>query len=113
MGTLARLTRATKCKYCGANIAFIKTTAGKSMPVDPEPIRFIPSNDFKKFVMMDGSVQGGIRIYGEVAEEDLAAMDAQTGYVSHFSTCPKAEDARQHKNKSERKREHEQTYIDN
>ena len=38
-----RLGRITQCRGCGADIAFIKTVAGKSMPVDPNSIRFTPA----------------------------------------------------------------------
>ena len=108
MSQLARLSRATKCKYCGADICFIKTVAGKSMPVDPEPVRFLPEDDYEKFVMMDGSVQRGVAVEedsGKIETDNLKPL--HIGYRSHFSTCPYAVEARQHKNKSERKKAHE------
>ena len=101
MNQPARLTRATKCKYCGANIAFIKTVAGKSMPVDPEPVTFWPDYAKSKFVMMDGTVKSGMFV---PEEERIEGPGEETGYISHFSTCPYAEEARQRKNKSERNR---------
>ena len=107
MGQMVRLSRATKCKYCGAEICFIKTVAGKSMPVDPDPVTFWPDYLAEKFVMIDGNVMSGKRV-----QEDETQHTQYIGYISHFSTCPKAADARQHKNKSERKREYEQTHLD-
>ena len=107
MSQLARLSRETKCKYCGKPIAFIKTTAGKSMPVDPEPVEFWPEFLGEKFVLMDGSVHSGMRI-----PERVKVGSEEIGYISHFSTCPYAAEARQRKNKSERKKAHEQTHID-
>ena len=93
----ARLTRATKCRYCGKPIAFIKTAAGKSMPVDTEPVEFWPEFLGEKFVTADGSVKSGMRI-----PERVKTGAEETGYISHFSTCPYADEARKRKNKSER-----------
>lgn len=55
---------ATKCKGCGAQIVWFKTTAGKSMPVDAETV--------------------------ELGDEQLDL----TRHVSHFATCKKAADFR-------------------
>ena len=95
----ARLTRTTTCRGCGKPIAFIKTKNGKSIPVDPEPLTFIPELDYDKFVLMDGTVQRG-----QAAEETVKA-ETQTGYRSHWATCPAADDFRRKKNKSERTKE--------
>ena len=108
MDRMARLSRATKCKYCGAEICFIKTANGKSMPVDPEPITFLPEDEYEKFVLMDGTVKRGVAVEGA----DSGIRPLEIGYRSHFSTCPYAEEARQHKNKSERTRKNEQAHID-
>lgn len=93
--------RPSKCRACGKPIAFIKTVNGKSIPVDPEPISFIPEDNYNKFVMMDGTVKRG-------REYDGDELDAQiyltVGYRSHFATCPAADSFRK-KNKSERKKE--------
>ena len=97
MNTMARLSRATKCRGCGREIAFIKTINGKSIPVDPEPIEFIPELDYDKFVLMDGTVERG------QAVEKAGRNETRIGYRSHWSTCPNAEDFRK-KNKSERVR---------
>lgn len=51
------------CKACGAEIAWIKTTKGRSMPVDARP---------KITVVTDG---------GETV----------TGRTPHWATCPAAE----------------------
>ena len=50
-----------KCNGCGAEIKFIKTKAGKMMPVDNKPQTFI----------------------------DIAG-NVKTVYISHFATCPQA-----------------------
>ncbi len=95
---MPQLSRTTRCRGCGAEIAFIKTEKGKSMPVDPEAIEFIPDNGYSVFVMPDGSVKRGI-----VQEEAVKKAEVQIGYRSHFSSCPAA-DQFHRKNKSERVR---------
>lgn len=95
---MPQLSRTTRCRGCGAEIAFIKTEKGKSMPVDPEAIEFIPDNGYSVFVMPDGSVKRGI-----VQEEAVKKAEVQIGYRSHFSSCPAA-DQFHRKNKSERTR---------
>ena len=90
--------RPTKCRGCGKDILFIKTAAGKSIPVDTEPIQFIPEEAYDKFVMMDGTVQRGQAHDGD----ELDAERFMIGYRSHFATCPAADEFRRKKNKSER-----------
>lgn len=53
--------RAIPCKACGAEIVFLRTAAGKLMPVDAET----------------------------VSPEDTE-YEPESGHVSHFKTCPKA-----------------------
>ena len=79
-----RLGRTTQCRGCGADIAFIKTVAGKSMPVDPNSIRFTPAGGPNTYVMMDGTVIRG----REPREGD---EEQAIGYRSHFATCPAAD----------------------
>ena len=96
--SIAKLSRTTKCRGCGADICFIKTVSGKSIPVDPEPVTFVPEIAFDRFVMMDGTVERGQAVV-------LAfGVNTKVGYRSHFSTCPMADDFRKKKNKSERTR---------
>lgn len=98
------LNRTAKCRGCGKKIAFIKTIGGKSIPVDPEPVKFIPSNDYPKFIQVDGTVQTGIRVRGtDFNSESQGIM--KEGYVAHRTTCPAAEDFSRKRNKSERKTE--------
>ena len=97
MAQVTKLSRATKCRGCGREIAFIKSVNGKSIPVDPEPLEFIPEAAYDKFVLMDGTVERGM------ATERTGETETKVGYRSHWSTCPNAEDFRK-KNKSERVR---------
>jgi hypothetical protein len=64
----ARRLSMRKCAGCGAEIKWVKTKAGKRMPVNVE---------LKTIVTEDGEV---VR-----------------GYESHFATCPKADDFRKRK----------------
>jgi len=88
---MSGLGRTTPCRGCGKEIAFIKTVKGKSMPVDPESVYFIPAGGPNTYVMMDGSIQRG----REPQQEDNEAV--RIGYRSHFVTCPAADDFRSKK----------------
>lgn len=93
--------RTTQCRACGAEIGFIKTIAGKTMPVDAYGIHFIPDPlATEVFVTEDGNVKRGRRI-----TEDTAPLEGkpEIGYISHFATCP-ASDSFRKKRKSDRKR---------
>ena len=58
------------CRGCGAPIVWIRTAAGKSMPCDAEPV-------------LSADIGG------------LAAFEPDgVGHVSHFATCPAAEQFR-------------------
>lgn len=88
----------TVCRACGARILFIKTVKGKTMPVDAEPVSFVPdTNGFAKYVTADGYVVTGvIPLPGD--------KDVHEGYISHFATCPSASAFRKSR-KSDRKKD--------
>lgn len=83
---MAGLNRTTKCRGCGAEIAFIKTVKGKTMPVNPESVYFIPAGGPNTYVMITGEVERG----REPTWEDKGKA-TQIGYISHFATCPERE----------------------
>ena len=87
-----RLARTTPCRACGTEIAFIKTVKGKTMPVDVEAIRFSPGDGPETFVTVDGRVVRGAR----------RKNGAETGFVSHFATCPAADEMRKGRHKGKR-----------
>lgn len=72
------------CRGCGASIEWIRTTAGRSMPVDPEPV-FIVEEDGgrERFITDEGEVVAGRRALPE--EEGPACA---VGFVPHWKTCP-------------------------
>ena len=86
---MAGLSRTTKCRGCGAEIAFIKTVKGKTMPVNPESVYFIPAGGPNTYVMITGEVERG-------REPDWAdqGTPTQIGYISHFATCPERDSFR-------------------
>ena len=79
----------SKCRSCGAEIKWIRTFSGKNMPVNAEMIHFFPKSGEKTelFVTEDGAVVHGVR-----AEEDQKFT--HIGYISHFATCPNADQHR-------------------
>ena len=77
-----------KCRACGAPIIFLKTAKGKTMPVDEGAVFFKAHPDGKElFILGDGSTMRGNQV------SDRAEGD-QFGYISHFATCPNADDFR-------------------
>lgn len=85
------------CRACGAPIGFIKTKAGKTVPVDEKSVNFLPDPEGKElFVLVDGSTQRGARV-----EEE--SNSSQIGFISHFATCPEADRFRKAR-KSDRKK---------
>lgn len=79
------------CRSCGAQIVWIKTTSGKSMPCNAGLIRFARGGGPETFVTAEGKVERGKR--------DPAGDRA--GYISHFATCPNADRHRRKRKEAE------------
>lgn len=66
------------CRSCGAPIRFVRTTKGKLMPIDREPVE-----------------GGNVEIVDDgkalVHANDAPSLLGGDRFVSHFSTCPEAE----------------------
>lgn len=93
IGTL----RVTKCRGCGADIVFIKSVAGKTIPCNAESISYVQKADGDlKIVTPNGEV-----LSGSAAEDPQKATGI--GYISHFATCPAADSFRKAR-KSDRKK---------
>lgn len=92
---MTQLSKLTTCRGCGKEIAFIKTKAGKSMPVNPEAKYYVPDERGNAYVTIEGAVEKG-------REPERNDPETRIGYISHFATCP-ARDAFRKKTKSERK----------
>lgn len=71
------------CAYCGKQIMWIRTKAGKNMPVNPEMISYRRSEPGErgkeKIVTPEGDVVSADRVESDKAEG--------VGYISHFATC--------------------------
>ena len=78
-------TNVCKCRACGAEITWIKMPSGKSMPCDVGKVRYRADPAGKEsFVTERGSIVRGV-----------SAPDGESwGCISHFKTCPKAEEFR-------------------
>lgn len=68
------------CKQCGERVLWVKTKAGKNMPVNPELINYkaVPGGK-ERIVTPEGEVVAGEKVSPEEADG--------FGYISHFATC--------------------------
>lgn len=74
------------CRSCGASIVWATTHKGRPMPVDADPVE-------------GGNVRlrrDGEKVIAEYPGKEHPALfeDDAPRYVSHFSTCPEAEEWR-------------------
>ena len=71
------------CAYCGKRIMWVRTKAGKNMPVDPTLINYRRPEAGKK------AKEKIVTPQGEVVSADKADSDTAEGfgYISHFATC--------------------------
>lgn len=73
------------CRNCGKQIMWVRTKAGKNMPVDPGIISYRRPKTGKKAEERLVTTQGEI-----VAADRVDGKDAEGfGYISHFATCTK------------------------
>lgn len=68
------------CRGCGAQIEWIKTTAGRNMPVDPEPVFVIEGEGCDCFVLDDGAV-----IVGRIARPEEERPELPVAFVPHIT----------------------------
>ena len=73
----------SRCRSCNAEIIWIKMASGKNMPVDPYLRTVIKGEGSETLVTEDGHI-----IHGRFASYEEGAN--ASGYISHFSTCPNA-----------------------
>lgn len=90
--------KTAQCRGCGAEIMFIKTVAGRTMPVDAHSVRFAKGSGKDAFVLLNGEVVHGTRL-----KEGQADPNEMIGYISHFATCTTPEAFRKSR-KSTRKK---------
>lgn len=75
-----------QCKSCKAEIIFIKTKKGKSMPCNPGLIDYANAKPGAFLCSADGDV---FRVSTKFQDK--------RGYLSHFATCPNADNFRKDK----------------
>ncbi len=90
------------CKKCGREIAWMKTAAGKSMPVEPGNVYCRPNENGKMMVL---TISGRL-IRADAAEPGDRMMLA---YIPHWASCTgaaaiKRERAREEQRAAERKK---------
>lgn len=78
----------TKCKSCGANIIWIKTTNGKSMPCNAEQVIYWQDPKGEANIITPN---------GETVRATLKTRRTPptgVGYIPHWATCPQANNFR-------------------
>lgn len=75
----------SRCRYCAAEIIWIKMRSGKVMPCNTGKIPYMEDkNGYMKLVTEDGKVITGRPMENQDDAEGI-------GYVSHYATCPGAD----------------------
>lgn len=77
------------CKGCGAPLEWIRTAAGRSMPIDPEPVFIIEGEGNDRFITDEGEV-----ITGRRALLDEEGLSCEVAFVPYWKTCPAADSFR-------------------
>lgn len=73
------------CKGCGQPIDWVRTHAGKNMPIDPEPVYIITGEGRDKFVTDEGEV-----LSGRLAKPKEISAGTPVAFIPHWATCPEA-----------------------
>lgn len=84
------------CRACGQPIWFIQMTTGSMMPVNEQPVAYVPGDGKRVYITEDGNYVHG---------RDWNKSDGKPrefGYISHFSVCPKADEFRKKKKHEDR-----------
>jgi len=84
------------CKGCGAAIAWVRLTSGKSNPVDPDRYLTIQLETTGNEILVtdEGEVVRGSTVGPREAQH---LPNIRTGRRSHFATCPAAKSFRKAK----------------
>jgi hypothetical protein len=77
----------SRCRSCGAAIRWAVTVNGKRMPVDDEPV---PDGN----LMLSDPTPGAYAPTAAHVDPDALLLDDPPRFVSHFSTCPNADQHR-------------------
>ncbi len=85
-----RLPEPKRCGSCGASVRWLVTHLGRAMPVDADPVHT------GNIVIESDDTTAGVHVR---PHDPLLDDPGITRWVSHFATCPNAE---QHRRKSSR-----------
>lgn len=69
--------RFTTCRRCGKRIVMIRADNGRTIPCDPETVRFVPGGGPETFVTETGRLMHGER----------AQNGPETGFRKHRKDC--------------------------
>ena len=84
-----------RCRGCGKEIIFVKSTAGKFIPCDPSKVIFSKPGEGKaRVVKLNGEV-----ISCTIGTGDDTSEAVGVGYIPHWSTCEAANQFRKKKEK--------------
>lgn len=79
------------CRSCGAPIRWTRTTQGKTMPIDAEPVE----GGNVILTGSESSTRAGSRVpvvrVIDPQHPSLPGVDPGERFVSHFATCPHAD----------------------
>lgn len=82
------------CKGCLQEIDWIRTAAGKSMPIDPEPVFVIEGEGKDLFYTEEGEQLRGRAARPDEVITKEAKLETPLGFVPHWKTCKNAADFR-------------------
>lgn len=76
------------CRSCGAHILWVKTEAGRAIPLDPDPTEagnvIISVETDREVAHVETAVEKAARLECPIPAGRLA-------FTSHFATCPQAQ----------------------
>ena len=75
------------CRSCAADVRWVRTTAGKLMPLDPDPRDDGNIIDTGRTAQGRGSGRVPVVEYVDPDAPTLPGLDPPVRYVSHFATC--------------------------
>lgn len=74
----------SKCNSCGAPLIWIKTSRGKNMPCNAEPVVYWQKTNAPGRIVTKNGMILSCEFTGELGKA------TGIGYVSHWATCPDA-----------------------
>lgn len=80
--------KTTACRKCGASIYFVEI-AGKNMPIDATP------SSAGTLAVRAEEVRGRTILTARAVSRTSPILPGETAYISHFATCPHANEFRQ------------------